>query len=143
MIVTIIDQISQIGSRKILSTVVNAHICSDILYAFSMCSGEISNKCNKFWVTSMNCTVQFPALSPNTWQFLYIVMVSRASGPFAVIIFYWYKRNSLIDFNFSMSVFLLGWSFTFKTTCKLFLFRFLFPKQLFWWSVIQYLGNHT
>lgn len=81
MIVTIIGQISQIGSRKILSTVVNAHICSDILYAFSVCSGEISNKCNKFWVTSMNCTVQFPSLSPNTWQFLYIVMVSRAPDP--------------------------------------------------------------
>lgn len=69
---------SQIGSRKILNTAGNAHIWSDILYAFSVCSGEVSNKStNKFHVTPVNSTLQFPSLIPNTWRFLYIV--SRVS----------------------------------------------------------------
>lgn len=70
---------SQIGSRKNLNTAVNARIWSDTLSAFSACSGEVSNKStNKFHVTSVN-TVRFPSFIPNTWRFLYIVMVSRAS----------------------------------------------------------------
>lgn len=71
---------SQIGSRKIVNTAVNAHIWSDILSAFSVCSGEVSNKStNKFRVTSVNSTVCFPSFIPSTWRFLYIAMVSRAS----------------------------------------------------------------
>lgn len=100
---------SQIGSRKIVNTAVNAHIWSDILSAFSVCSGEVSNKStNKFRVTSVNSTVCFPSFIPSTWRFLYIAIVSRASDSSQwFFFFYWGKWNSLVGFSFGRSVFLL------------------------------------